>query len=241
MIDNHIHLGQFFEKYYSAQDVFSAIKNVGVKQICFSSTTSCKTYTSTLATEILQEITEALSVAKNIGLDAHAFYWVIPQLHFDGATITQAMEKLPYKGIKIHPRAHLWDLNDKQTIKLLDEIFCYCKKNNLPILLHTGEDKNIDDPTRFLAFFEKYPTVTVILAHCRPIETVINILKKFPNYRGDTAFIDEDSLKKLEKENLLNQINFGSDFPITHFLATKYSDISVSLEEQYKKDIKSLM
>ena len=137
----------------------------------------------------------------------------------------------------MHPRANLWDLEDERAVNLLTEVFEYCKKNAMPILLHTGEDDGLDEPTRFLPFFEEFPDVAVTLAHCRTIETAIKILQKLPAYKGDSAFVPESSFHRLKEAGLFERVVFGSDFPITHYFATKYGENIVSLKEQYAKDL----
>jgi predicted TIM-barrel fold metal-dependent hydrolase len=214
MTDNHIHIGQFEEDYYEAEAVFQVVLEAigNVTETVFSSTTSCKD--DILYSEVEKEIAAALALsayAKKI----KALCWYSPDYARQGIGIEKAMDSLPYSGIKIHPFAHNWDLNDTKTVDLARGIFDYADRHSIPVFIHTGYDK-VHEAAKFSAFFGEFPNARFILAHGRPIEQTAALLEKFPNVYCDTAFMPEDDFKRIVKKHSA-KILLGSDFPITYY------------------------
>ena len=233
--DFHVHIGQWFDTYFDAEKVFSKLNERGFDELWFSSTTSCRYCRESLnvrGNEELQktlpaarelydfikdEISGALETAQKISIKAHPLYWVIPEIHFSGTvTIEQAMKDLPYEGFKIQPRANVWNLDDEKTIALADEVFSYADEHALLILIHCGSD-DFELPAKFEAFIKKYPRATVQLAHCRPLEDTLYMLKNYPNTVCDTAFVDEATQEEIRKAGFGERMRFGTDFPIANY------------------------
>ena len=123
------------------------------------------------------------------------------------------MKEVPYKGFKLHPRGNHWDLSDKKTFELAEQVFRYADNYELPILIHCGCD-DFEKPTLFEPFIAKYQKVQVQLAHCRPVEETLYMLKKYPNTLCDTAFVPKDVQNQIIAAGFGNRIRYGSDFPI---------------------------
>lgn len=242
MIDYHVHIGQWFNVYYPAEAVFTALKNKGVDEIWFSSTSSERYCTESPAVlcgkvsadglpspdelykDIRIEISQALKTAGNIKIKAHPLYWVIPEVHFsDVVTIEQAMKQLPYKGFKLHPRGNEWNLSDKRTIELTEQIFSYAEAHSLLILIHCGPDA-FELPVKFESFIASHPKVMVQLAHTRPLEETLYMLRRYPNTLCDTAFVSDDVKQAVIAAGFAKRLRYGSDFPITHWYAAHPSD-----------------
>ncbi len=250
MTDFHVHIGQWFDIYYFAESVFSALKATGTDEIWFSSTTSERYCTESQAVldlissggthsfgtqninfptalelyEIVRdEIKDALKLAKKISLKAHALYWVVPEIHKSSQaniTIEKAMNEIHYEGFKIHPRGNIWNLNDERTVVLTEEVFDYAEKHNLLILIHCGLD-DCELPEKFEPFIARHPNVNVQLAHTRPLRNTLKMLKKYPNTFCDTAFVPEDVQEKVIKAGFGARMRFGTDFPITQYYFCK--------------------
>ncbi|GHT70972.1 hypothetical protein FACS1894110_23300 [Spirochaetia bacterium] len=236
MTDNHIHIGQFDEQYYSAQEVFDTVLNANVKHIVYSSTSSC--IDNVRYSQIEKEIDGALKLC-----DSHIatpLFWFIPDYINQGVTIESVMKNNPYGGFKLHPYSHTWTFaKDKKQNKALHEIFSYAEQHALPILIHTGPS-GVDSPDRFEKFFEEYPAARVILAHGRPIDKTIKMMHRFDNVECDTAFMPEESVHTLVSTGLASRVLPGSDFPITQFMANKFKKDNardITLAGQYEKDI----
>ena len=166
-----------------------------------------------LISHVHDEILEALETAKELNFNAKPLYWIIPKRHKEGEFVSSVMESLPYVGFKIHPRAHNWDIEDSFTSELFTETCNYAATKVLPIIIHTGESPE-DNPNKFIKWFEMFPTVQFVLAHCRPIDTVIHILHRYNNIYGDSSFVPEEYLIKLQDAGLSDRILYGTDYPV---------------------------
>lgn len=243
MTDWHVHTGQWHEIYYEPRDVIRSLKASGTDEIYFSTTTSGRYCKESIAVQgntdlqkslptarelyefIREEIGTALDEAKKVGLKAHPLYWVIPEVHgvknqSKAATIKEAMSDLPYEGFKIHPRGNVWDLSDAKTAALAEEVFSYAEEHSLFILIHAGPD-DFELPAKFESFIARHPKVLVQLAHCRPLKDTLYMLRTYPNVVCDTAFVDDETKKKIEEAGFADRIRFGTDFPITHYFFVK--------------------
>lgn len=239
MIDNHIHIGQFHEIYYDPVEIIQIVMEKCTDGLCFSSTTTCSE--DTLYSEVETEITHTLAHIDWLPETARPFLWFIPAYAKQGVTVKKAMSNLPYKGIKLHPLAHQWDISDTMIKNLLIEIFEYAKQNKLPVLIHTGHS-GVDAANTFSAFFGMYPEVNFILAHCRPLAEAVFLMRDYCNVYGDTAFLDERDLKQIIQEGLSYKVILGSDFPITNYFNNKFllKKKELSLIEQYNNDFEQL-
>lgn len=241
MTDYHVHIGQFENVYYYADRVFSALKSAGVDEAWFSSTTSCifckeseaarsnveiarnAPSARELYSAVRDEVKDALRAASEIGLKAHALYWVVPEVHFAGAAMVESAmaEKVDdsnflYEGFKIHTRAQNWDLSDGATAKLAEEIFSYAEKHGSRIVIHSGEDAETL-PTHFEPFIAQHPSVTVQLAHLRPIKETLYMLAAYSSVVCDCAMASKEAADKIASAGFGGRLLYGSDFPITHY------------------------
>ncbi len=233
IIDYHIHIGQFYNEYYDPVNTIKTVVDEGFG-VRYSSTTSCVTdvaYT-TIAAEI-----EAVQTVFN-SQQVKPYLWYCPQYKKQGISVENAMNDLPYWGLKIHPRANDWNLENTENIEILHELFDYAHTHTLPVLVHTGYDK-LDEANKFSSFFAEYTNAQIILAHCRPIEQTVELLKTYSNIFCDTAFVDIETQKKIIDAGFKEKILFGSDFPITHYYSMQRGEPK-SLKEQYKLDIKGI-
>jgi hypothetical protein len=241
MTDTHIHIGQFKEIYYSAEEVFDAVfACASVDRLVFSSTTSCAE--GVQYGVVAAEIEAAL---KHYGPEKTApLLWFIPAYIDQGINIEQAMGDLPYQGFKLHPLSNNWDFENPDHDKALRTVFDYAAQNKMPVLIHTGEGE-VQSPDRFQVFFGLYPTVQFILAHSRPVHTTITMLQKYGNVYCDRSFAPKESLHKIAAAGFSSRMLFGSDFPITHYFRTKFppqgSTSIPTLREQYREDTALIM
>lgn len=255
MTDYHVHIGQFCETYYSAENVFSALRASGIGEVWFSSTTSCMYFKESKAAQndenllvsvpaaielyqaVRSEISDAKKIARKIGIKAYALYWVVPELHFsscDSITLKNAMAGNLYDGFKIHPRAQEWALENSKITKLAEEVFDFAQKNEKLILIHCDDDFS---PRLFERFIAAYPSVKVQLAHCRPKEDALFMLQNYPNIVCDTAMASKDVVDYMKTAGFGSRIRYGSDFPITHWRKYKMEG-KPSKEELMKEALK---
>jgi hypothetical protein len=236
VIDNHIHTGQFYGVYYDPADILSIVFDAGVEELFFSSTTGCGEQVK--YAEVEAEINRALKGTSS----AHAkpLFWAVPDYTKKGLSVTSAMNGLPYTGIKIHPRANVWDMADMLTLSLAHELFDYADRHGMPVLIHTGYDK-LDETNKFSGFFGEYRNARFILAHGRPLDQTLRLMRCFANVYCDTAFMPEKDLRRIVDKGLGVKVLPGSDFPITHYFKNKYPEQNgcenISLAEQYTEDM----
>jgi predicted TIM-barrel fold metal-dependent hydrolase len=240
MTDNHIHIGQFKETYYDPVQVIQIVMEKCEEGLCFSSTTTCRediTYA-----EVETEIDHALAHIAWPPETVRPFFWYIPSFIEQGVDFEKAVKNLPYKGVKLHPLAHRWDLDNEKTLNVLHGIFGYAGENKLPVLIHTGHS-GVDAANLFSQFFPLYPDVQYILAHCRPLDEAVNLMSNYPNVFGDTAFLPEADLQKIIDRGLSHKMILGSDFPITNYFRNRFheeNEGTLSLEVQYANDFENL-
>jgi len=238
MTDSHVHIGQYEDVYYDPIEIMDIVMSAGMEAMSFSTTSSCKE--NILYPEIEKEITAFLSGISYSADAVRPFFWFIPDYINQNITIENAFNVIPYKGIKIHPFAHNWNFDDSRHIETLHSLFDYAGRNCLPVLIHTGHSE-VDRADRFERFIREYHSTKCILAHCRPLDATIKMLKKYDNAYCDTAFTTNTELLKIVLAGFQKRIILGSDFPITHFFRMKYAfpdkNPVIPLREKYDEDI----
>jgi predicted TIM-barrel fold metal-dependent hydrolase len=235
MRDTHVHIGQFYDKYYEPQKILDIVHEAGVEEIWHSSTTTC--VKDVKYTTVEKEIASVCAINK---YQAYPALWYIPDYISQGVLIETALHNLPYRGIKLHPKAHHWDFENAAHINTLHEIFD-CAENGTSdyILIHIGDD-TVQETEDLSRFFAKYPHAKVILAHCRPLEQTLRLMSQYKNVGCDTAFVEKNTVQKIIEAGFAGRIHTGSDFPITHYFRTTYprpgENPDISLEDKYTED-----
>jgi predicted TIM-barrel fold metal-dependent hydrolase len=231
-VDNHLHIGQFYETYYEPLEVLRIVTEAGITDAVYSSTTSAKD--GVRYREVEREI--AGVTARYPAEHYKPFLWYIPPYIDQGISPESVFQNLPYKGLKLHPRAHRWNLLDQKHLDCLYSLFGYARENHLPVLIHTGKDE-FERPAFFSSFFPLYPEVKFILAHCRPAPDTIAIFRAHSNVYGDTAFLSVEGYSQIVAAGFWERLIPGTDFPITHYFNRKSG---VSPEKQYREDLVQL-
>ncbi len=233
MIDSHIHIGQFYNDYYDFNRIFDIVLNAEVDKIIYSSTTSC--IKNIKYDQIYKEIESALALfSNNIAIP---LLWYVPGYINQGIKIDIEMKELKYGGFKLHPLANFWDFeNNIKHMQILHEIFDYANNRNMLIKIHTGES-GVDRPNRFDKFISEYRNVKIILAHCRPVDETVRMMRKYPNVFGDTAFATSERIAYVKNAGFGERLVFGTDFPITYYY---YKKNGLGLKNQYYKDLEAI-
>ncbi len=245
--DFHVHVGQFYQKYYSPQNVIEAVLLAGIKSIVFSSTSAGvssdnKAEMIELHDFVQNEVSDTLELASKAGIEAKAFLWVSPEFWKAGFSLEKDLESGLYAGIKLNPRTFFERYSPDEQDEIVEKTFCVARDFNLPILLHTGIDEGLDCPKRFERFFKDFSTVSVTLAHIRDYETCIDYFARYNNLLGDTAFASDEAINAVCNAGFVDRLRFGTDFPVTHYFVHRDDGKSedVGKEElilQYKADI----
>ena len=135
-------------------------------------------------------------------------------------TYEQAKQMLAHPkcvGIKIHPEEHGYHITDHA-----EEIFNFAAERNSIILTHSGEQNSL--PEDFIEFTDKFPEVTLVLAHhgCGwdndPSHQVRAIQRsKKGNVFTDTSSASNVNSKQIEwgvKEIGAERFLYGTDSPL---------------------------
>jgi hypothetical protein len=203
IFDCHIHFGQFRDSFYSEEMLADLMGKIGVERyfIMPISTSGGKV-----------DFVKEWEYAKKIVLLSKGK--AMPALliginMIKSSPNLSSFDEMPYKYLKIHGYMHDWHKHPE----LLQKVFDAAIKRKLPIMLHTGGRKE-SEPLQYLKICKKNPSVTVILAHGRPIDQTTQVMEQCPNAWADTAFMPVADLVQLVNKGFEDRILFGSDHPI---------------------------
>ena len=217
MIDNHVHVGWFTDGYHSPKDVWYSEMAAGVDGMAVSSTSTC----AELYKVVIREMRELIRLG--------------------GERILHS--KVKWKGVKMHWETHQeWSHNPKLVEKALD----VARKIGCPLLLHTGEDTSCHAGL-YIDLIKKHSDLTFVLAHGRPVNEAIKVLKQCPNSLVDTAFMPMYDLCKIIGQGLSSRVIFGTDAPINRIfykdMETKdyIRDIICQIRTEFPEEAKTIL
>lgn len=229
IIDNHVHMGWFSDGYHSPMEIGRSLKQAGVDSAVISSTSTCADLYHNVKTEFFQLF--SLFGKENI----LPILWLSPAMLLKGWPLKKLLKsKVEWRGIKLHYISHpLWS---KVPFLVKDALDIARNLGNVPVLIHTGEWENCHAGV-FKTLIAANPDLNFVLAHGRPIEETINLMKDHPNVWTDTAFMPIKDVKSLIVQGLSKRILFGSDTPI---VKVYYPNISITdyLQQRIKEIMK---
>lgn len=222
MFDNHIHVGIFKDLYFSSKKVAKDMKDLHIEKYFFSSTSTGDVPFK----QVQYEIDELIELSEG---KAEPYLWVSPDM------IQNHKDLKPYfyrdfAGIKIHGLQN-WEIFSDE--KPLRRVFSIAREKNLPVLLHTGEHE-ICRPKVYKNICADFHDLKIILAHSRPVDETVDVMKDCPNVFCDTAFTSEENILKLISENLTERIFWGTDLPVMEYF------FPIPATEYYKNRISSV-
>lgn len=211
LCDYHIHTGTFRDEYYSPQMIVDDLNELGVDKWVFSSLSTGHLEWSAVRDEIDETIERS-------GGRAIPFLWVVQDMLDDDPTLDKYFYR-DFAGIKAHGRFEGWQPDGPQ----LDRVFHIAGERGLPIKLHTGGDSHCDAGA-YRTICSKYPEQTVIMAHGRPVDETIAVMRECPNVYADTAFMPTEDIRTIIEcgEKIYDRLLFGTDYPLTSYF---YKDI----------------
>ena len=204
MTDIHIHTGHFNNGlYFSPEEVSRSMSALNVERYCFSSTSTG----NVPFREVRREIESLVELSHG---RARPFLWVSPGMLRRSRDLRIYFFR-DFAGIKIHGLQG-WNPFGKEIRRAVS----IARDENLPVLLHTG-DHEICRAGAYLSLCREFGDVRIILAHGRPIDECITVMKECPNVFADTAFMPVNNIVKLKDEGLIERVLWGSDFPVMRY------------------------
>lgn len=224
LIDTHIHVGRFFNEYYSPIHISQLMTDVGVDYYAVSSTTQCEENYA----KVLEELHELIKLDKDKVLP---IMWITPE-SLKGNIAWLLDSDIQWKCLKVHPELHPndWDPSGSQFIEVID----IAKELSLPVLIHTG-NKECCFCGRYLPLVASHPDVTFIMAHGRPTNDAIRIVESCDNAFVDSAFMPVDDMKRFVEFGLSSRLLWGTDMCIPQH----YSP-SRNLQDYYQDKLNAL-
>lgn len=224
IVDSHIHVGQYFDRYFSPQQISSFMKAVGADYYAVSSTTMCEENYP----KVLDELHELIRLDGDKVLPV---MWITPE-GLKGNIAWFLESDIRWRCIKIHPYLHQesWAAesdNSKEVVEIAREL-------KVPLLIHTGNESCCNAKV-FEHLILKNSDVLFILAHGRPIEDAIGLAEKYSNAYIDTAFMPIVDMKAIISHGLSHKLLWGTDMCIpAHFYP------NADMREYYKWNITEL-
>ena len=221
LIDTHVHVGQFYETYYSPTSIIKLMANVGVDYYAVSSTTTCEENYE----KVLHEMEELVWNDEEHVLPV---LWITPD-SLKGNIVELLDSNIKWRCVKVHPFLHPndWDPKSAQ----FDEVIDVASELNVPILIHTGMYACCH-AGKYDSLISKHQDVIFILAHGRPLDETIYILKHYDNAYADSAFMPVEDMITILHEKLSEKLLWGTDMMIPQ----RYYP-QMDMVEYYKKKL----
>ncbi|MBE6762111.1 MAG: amidohydrolase [Ruminococcaceae bacterium] len=128
------------------------------------------------------------------------------------------LKELGLHGVKLHADIQKFKIDDYRCLKIYE----LCEKENVPILMHTGDYRfDYSNPDHLVPVLKEFKNLTVIGAHLggwSVWDEASEKLSGFENFYVDTS----SSLYELSKEKAVgiirrygtDRVLFGSDYPV---------------------------
>lgn len=203
VIDNHVHVGWYLDGYHSPREIWNAAISAGVNEIAVSSTSTCAEKYKL----VVREMKELIRISNG---RVSPILWITPRMLRTYGIRFMLHSKIEWKGVKMHWLAHPeWGRNKT----LLQRGLNIVKQLNVPLLLHSGVQDSCQ-PHLYSQICKKMKDTTIIIAHGRPVEQTLELLKDYDNVIVDTAFMPIEDVNLLVKKGYAARIAFGTDTPI---------------------------
>lgn len=207
LIDSHVHVGQFFNSYFSAEYIFDFTKKCGINQFVVSSTSACED-------NIEKVIAELSHLCEIGGTNILPCLWLTETMIHSPKFNSYFECGVSWRCLKIHPALHpeQWESRSQQ----ISTVISLARLLHIPLLIHTGYDATCRSD-KYDKEIASNPDVNFILAHGRPLDATSKSLISYTNTYVDTAFMPIEDIIHLVNIGYGDRILWGSDFPITQF------------------------
>lgn len=142
-------------------------------------------------------------------------------MHPESDDMERDMEELlslGLMGVKLHPDIQNFKIDDFRMLKIYE----LCEKNNLPVLMHTGDSRyDNSNPNRLVPILETYTDMIVIGGHFGGYSVWDDAKEKLTGYKNfyvDTSsslfVISPEKAKELIYAYGVDKVLFGTDYPL---------------------------
>ena len=209
IFDFHVHIGQYFDDYYTPPRILRTLRLAGITHFAYSSTSTVVTDDPDFLLEeriAMHELSEGR---------AKPILWVTHDMLKRSPNLSLYMNDAGGKicGLKIHGVSERWLPKGRE----LQRVFNIAQERGLFVKLHTGEFENCETGM-YRGICMKFPNVRAVLAHGRPILQAIDMLRYCPNTFVDTSFMPHSHFQQLiiaaRQNGFTDRILFGTDTPI---------------------------
>lgn len=206
LIDSHIHVGRFYDCYFSPSEVHNLMEQTCVRHYAVSSTSVCEED----YTKVLDELRELIDVDGDRVLPV---MWITP-LGLQGNIAWFLESEIEWRVLKIHP---LIDREEWQTKpELFKEVCDIAREMRLPVLIHTGDYKCCHC-FAFKDIIADNPNLNFILAHGRPLNQAITLSNNYNNVYVDSAFMPVEQMDVFLKKASHTKLLWGTDMCIPKY------------------------
>lgn len=144
--------------------------------------------------------------------------------------------ELGLKGVKLHPDIQAFKIDDYRCLKIYE----FCDEKNLPLLLHTGDNRyDFSNPNRLLPVLKIYTGLKVIGAHFGGYsiwQEACETYKGIPNFYVDCSssmpWLDKETTLQIIRAYGAEKVLFGTDYPMWNPENEIDSILSLGLDEQ---------
>lgn len=197
--DFHVHVGQFNELYFSPEFIRDFLNSVDVDSFAVSSSSIC-------GHDIEQTLYDIKRIVSLFGKKAFPVLWITPEMLSDKFLDAFLKSGIEWKCVKIHG-FHNW------TGDCIENAVSVAQALDVPFMMHTGGQKCCE-AGQYYALCKKYAHQLFVLAHSRPCDEAIFVMKNCENVWADTAFTPVEDIVKMVDAGLEDRIMWGSDYPI---------------------------
>lgn len=128
------------------------------------------------------------------------------------------IKELGLHGVKLHPDIQKFKIDDYRLLKIYE----LCEKENMPILMHTGDYRfDFSNPNRLVPILDIYKNLTIIGAHLggwSVWDEAVEKLSGYKNFYVDSSSslyeLPADKAVEIIRTYGVNRVLFGSDFPV---------------------------
>ena len=204
MLDLHVHIGQFYDRYFSPEYVVDLMASLNIERYAVSSTTVCEENYA----KVLAEFSRLQFIAKERVIPV---FWITPQMIDTGKLSVFLESGIVWKCLKVHPQIcpQAWHSDSRY----FQEVVKLARSLRIPILIHTGEVAGCES-SRFSSIIRSNADINFILAHGRPASEAMQILSLCCNVWIDTAFMETETIVEFVNAGFNDRVLWGTDMCI---------------------------